>query len=137
MLRWSIKLGRVDIQTEVSYLSQHLCAPRKRHLNVVYLIFRYLQKNIGKNPGRIVFDPLMEHDDENIFNGPLDKEKWVDFYPDAFEVMPMNMLEPLGNPVLIRAWVDANHAGNLVNMISHSGILIYVNNALVLSFSKR
>ena len=68
MLRWSIKLGRIDIQTEVSCLSQHLCAPRNGHLNAVYLIFRYLQKNIGRNPGRIVFDPLMEYDDENIFN---------------------------------------------------------------------
>ena len=51
--------------------------------------------------------------------------------------MPRNMLEPLGNPVLVTAWVDSNHAGNLENRISHSGILIYINNALVLSFSKR
>ena len=137
MLRWSIELGRIDIQTEVSCLSQHLCEPRKGHLNAVYLIFRYLQKNIGKNLGRIVFDPLMEYDDENIFNGPLDKEEWVDFYPNASEAMPRNTLEPFGNPVLVRAWVDVNHAGNLANRRSHSGILIYVNNALVLSFSKR
>ena len=106
-------------------------------MNAVYLIFRYLQKNIGKNPGIILFDPLMEYDDENIFNGPLDKEEWVDFYPDASEAMPRNMLEPLGNPVLVRACVDANHARNLANRGSHSSILIYVNNALVLSFSKR
>ena len=137
MLRWSIELGRIDIQTEVSCLSQHLCAPREGHLNAAYKIFRYLQKNIGKNPGRIAFDPLIEYDDENIFNGPLDKEEWVDFYPDAFEAMPRDMLEPLGNPVLVRAWVDANHAGNLANRRSHSGILIYVNNALILAFSKR
>ena len=51
--------------------------------------------------------------------------------------MPRNILEPFGNPVLVRAWVDVNHAGNLANRRSHSGILIYVNNALVLSFSKR
>ena len=51
--------------------------------------------------------------------------------------MPRNILEPLGNPVLVRAWVDANHAGNLENRRSHSGILIYINNVLVLSFSKR
>ena len=70
MLRWSIELGRLDTQTEVSCLSQHLCVPRKGHLNSVYLIFRYLQKNTGKNHGRIVFDPLMEFDDENIFKLP-------------------------------------------------------------------
>ena len=54
-----------------------------------------------------------------------------------FEAMPRDMLEPLGNPVVVRAWVDANHAGNLANRRSHSGILIYVNNALILTFSKR
>ena len=42
MLRWSIELGMVNIQTEVSCLSQHLCTPRKGHLNAVYMIFRYL-----------------------------------------------------------------------------------------------
>ena len=46
-------------------------------------------------------------------------------------------MEPLGNLVLVRAWVDANHAGNLANRRTHSGILIYVNNALILLYSKR
>ena len=41
--------------------------------------FRYLQKNIGKNPGKIVFDPLIEHDDEKIFNGPLDNKSGKNF----------------------------------------------------------
>ena len=67
------------------------------------MICIYLQKNIYKNPSRIVFDPLIEHDDENIFNGPLDKEEWVYFYPDTAETTPREMLEPLGNPVIIRA----------------------------------
>jgi len=43
----------------------------------------------------------------------------------------------LGNPVCIRAYVDANHAGNLANRRSHTGILIYVNNAPVVWYSKR
>ena len=137
MLRWSIELGRIDIQTEVSCLSQHLCAPREGHMKAAYQIFRYLQKNLTKNPGRIAFDPLLEHDDEGIFGGPLNKEEWADFYPDACEVMPREMLEPLGNPMLLRVWVDANHAGNLANRRSHSGILIYANNALIQWYSKR
>ena len=43
ILRWSIELGRIDIITEVSCLSQHLCAPREGHLHALYKIFRYLQ----------------------------------------------------------------------------------------------
>lgn len=136
MLWWSIKLGRIDIQTEVSCLSQHLCAPREGHFDSAYKICRYLQKNIGRNPCRISFGPLIKYDDENIFNEPLDKEEWIDFYPDVFEAMSRDMLEPLGNPVVVWAWVDASHAVNLANRRSHSGILIYTNNVLILSYSK-
>ena len=32
---------------------------------------------------------------------------------------------------------DENHAGNLLNRRSHSGILIYVNNTPVIWYSKR
>ena len=38
--------------TEVSCLYQHLLSPSEGHLHDVYNIFRYLQKNISKNPGR-------------------------------------------------------------------------------------
>ena len=37
----------------------------------------------------------------------------------------------------VKAYVDANHAGNMVNRRSHTGILIYVNNAPILWHSKR
>jgi hypothetical protein len=32
ILRWCVELGRVDIITEVSMLSTHLCVPREGHL---------------------------------------------------------------------------------------------------------
>ena len=137
MLRWSIELGRIDIHVEVSCLSQHLCAPREGHMQAAFKIFRYLQKNLPKNPGRLAFDPTMELEDEKIFEGSSNKEDWQDFYPDAEEAMPSNMLEPLGKTVHVRVWVDANHAGNLANRRSHSGILVYVNNALIINYSKR
>ena len=42
VLRWSIELGRIDILTEVSCLSQHLYSSRERNLDAVYRIFIYL-----------------------------------------------------------------------------------------------
>ena len=42
---------------EVSCLSQHLCSTSEGHLNAVYKIFRYLQKNIPNIPGRVSFNP--------------------------------------------------------------------------------
>ena len=47
------------------------------------------------------------------------------------------MPESLGKYVHIICYVDANHAGNLLNRNSHSGILIYVNNTPVIRYSKR
>ena len=41
VLGWSIELGRIDILTEVSFLSQHLCSPIEGHLDAVYRIFIY------------------------------------------------------------------------------------------------
>ena len=42
MLRWAIKLSRIDICYEVSVLSQHLALPRQGHLEMVYHVFAYL-----------------------------------------------------------------------------------------------
>ena len=36
----------------------------------------------------------------------------------------------------IRTYVDEDHAGNLATWRSHTGILIYLNNSLIIWFSK-
>ena len=46
--------------------------------------------------------------------------------------MPRHTRETLGKYVAIKDYVDANHAGNMANSRSHSGIIIYVNNAPVI-----
>ena len=55
--------------TEVSCLSQYLCSPREGQINAVYKIFRYLQKNLSKNPVRIEFVPACVNTDEKVFEG--------------------------------------------------------------------
>jgi len=47
------------------------------------------------------------------------------------------MPEPLGNPVSTTAFVDADHASNVVTRRSHTGILLFVCNALIRYYSKR
>ena len=42
-----------------------------------------------------------------------------------------------GHPVTMSAFVDANHAGNVITRRSHSGIFIFVQNAPIIWFSKR
>jgi hypothetical protein len=47
------------------------------------------------------------------------------------------MLKLRGQRVTISAFVDANHAGNKVTRHLHTGIIIYVQNAPILWYSKR
>ena len=47
------------------------------------------------------------------------------------------MPAPRGNPVIISAFVDANHAGNAVTRRSHTGLIIFVQNAPIICYSKR
>ena len=93
---------------------------------------------MNKNLGRIVFDPRQVGTDEKIFDtAGSSMEQWQDFYPDAEELMPRNMSEPLGKSVRIWTYVDANHARNLANRRLHTGIIIYINNAPIIWSSKR
>ena len=68
MLRWSIGLGRIDILTEVSCLSQHVCSPKEGKIDAVYHIFIYLHKNLVKNPARMEYEPMYEPTDDNSFD---------------------------------------------------------------------
>jgi hypothetical protein len=42
------------------------------------------------------------------------KADWKDFYGDVKEAIPPNAPERRGNYVQVSAFIDANHAGNLV-----------------------
>jgi hypothetical protein len=130
VLRWMVELGRVDIYFEVSLLSQHLALPRVGHLDAVYHIFAYLMKH---EKSRIIFDASDPQIDMSYFP-ELD---WTEFYGDVEEELPPRMPQPLGLPVTISVFVDANHAGNIVTRRSHTGILIYLQNTPILWHSRR
>lgn len=131
ILRWAVELGRIDIQAEVAFMSQYQASPREGHLEALYLIFHYLSKNPKK---RLVMDANEPFVDESMFNINAD---WMEFYGDVVEEDPPGMPEPLGKPILQSVFVDSDHASNVVTRRSHSGIFLFVNNALIKSFSKR
>jgi hypothetical protein len=72
--------------------------------------------------------------DESAFNNGTD---WKEFYREVQEELPPKMPKPWGQRVTISAFVDANHAGNKVTRRLHTGIIIYVQNAPILWYSKR
>jgi hypothetical protein len=84
--------------------------------------------------GCVVFDPKTPMVDESVFNNGAD---WKEFCGEVQEELPPKMLKPQGQRVTISAFVDANHAGNKVTRRLHTGIIIYVQNALILWYSKR
>ena len=131
ILRWAVELGRLDIHFEVAMMSQYQASPREGHLEALYLIVHYLKKQPFK---RMIFDPRTVKVDETAFN---DRADWTEFYGNVVEEDPPGMPTPLGNPVTITCFVDASHATNKVTRRSHTGVMIFLNTAPALSFSKR
>lgn len=131
MLRWAVELGRVDVLLEVSLLSSHLAQPREGHLEAVYNIFAYLNKQVHPP---IVLDNKVIHMNESAFV----KSNWKEsIYGDVEEEIPPNAPRPLGNPVFMTCFVDANHAGEHATRRSHTGFIIYLNNAPTDWYSKK
>ena len=85
----------------------------------------------------MTYDPMYEPTDANVF-GVVGRylDEWKDLYSDAQEMIPRHMPEALGKYVAIKAYVDDNHAGNMANRRLHYGIIIYVNNAPIIWYSK-
>ena len=124
-------MGRVDILLEVLILSSHLAQPRKGHLEAAYNIFAYLNKQ--PHPP-IVLDDKVIKINESAFN----KTSWDEsIYGDVKEELPNRMPKPLGNPVYMTCFVDANHAGECSTRRSHTGFIIYLNNAPIDWYSKK
>ena len=97
----------------VKLFYQHLCSPHEGHLNAIYYVFRYLQKNLSNNPGKIAFDIPCSHKDEKVSEGmTIELKGCKEFYPDAEEANPRKKLEPLGEPVTVSVYVYANYSGN-------------------------
>ena len=133
ILNWIVELGRIDIHNVVARLSAYLAAaPRVGHIKAALHVFAYLKATNNK---LIEFDKaLPELPVDNV-----DGDKWKDFYPDASDIneKPPRMPRPLGNPVRISCYVDADHAGDQVTRRSYTGIIQMINKAFVSSFSKR
>jgi hypothetical protein len=130
VLRWCIELGRIDIIVEVNLLARFQACPREGHLEQMFHLFAYLKRY---NRSSLVFDWTEPSLDETMF-----KEcDWKEYYPGATEAIPDNMPEPRGKPVSTTSFVDADHAGCRLTRRSHSGVLIFVNRAPIIWFSKR
>jgi hypothetical protein len=128
--QWMCKLGPVDILVNVLKLSWCLAAPCEGHLEQVFHIYAYLKHH---PKSRMVFDDHeMVHDMTKFVQCD-----WSEFYPGAAEAEPPNAPELRGKSVTMTCYVDADHAGCHATRRSQSGVLIHVNKAPILWYSKR
>jgi hypothetical protein len=129
VLKWAVELGGIDIYIYVSLLSSQLAQPRVGHMQQVLHIFSYLKSHVQST---LVFDPNPVEWDEQRFQ----KCDWKEFYGDISESVPPNAPTPRGATVQVNAFIDADHAGNKLTSRSQTGILIYLNRAPILWYSK-
>jgi hypothetical protein len=53
------------------------------------------------------------------------------------ELIPPNVPKPLGRPVVIRFFVDADHAGDRMTRRSRTGLIMFINNTVNNWYSKK
>jgi hypothetical protein len=94
-------------------------------------VFGYLKKF---PKCRIVIDPGYQ---DNSKHQATEYEDWKEFFPDAEEQLPNNMLMPYGKKARITVYVDADHAHDVVTRPSVTAILLFINNMPVRWYSKR
>jgi hypothetical protein len=114
----------------VSLMSRYLVSAREGHLQQLFHVFAYLKQN---DRSTMVFDDTEPSYDPRRFA----TQDWSKYYPDAKEAIPENMPEPRGKPVMMTCFVDADHAGCQVTRRSHTGVILYINRAPIIWYSKR
>ena len=131
VLRWMVELGRVDITCEVSMMSSHVALPRTGHLQQLFHIFAYLKKTHNTE---MVFDPSdMDMEIENF-----ERHDWsTSEFGNVTESLPANAPTPRGMGFAMTAFVDSDHAGDLLTRRSRTGFLVYLNSAPIYWYSKK
>ena len=130
VLCWMVELGRIDIICEVSMMSSHVAMPREGHMRQLIHMFSYLKKY---HNSRIVFDPTYPDIQINDF----EKKNWEQHYGNCEEEIPEDCPRPLGKELIIRSYVDADFAGDVLTRRSRTGFIVMLNSSPVYWFSKK
>ena len=131
ILRWMVELGRIDITCEVSMMASHMALPREGHLSQLFHMFAYLKKC---HNSELVFDPSDRDIDYNEF---VHQDWESSEYGILQEEIPVNAPKPRGLGFTMLAYVDSDHAGEVITRRSRTGYIVYLNNSPVYWMSKK
>ena len=130
-LQWVITLGRMDIATAIMSMSSFRSAPRKGHLDRIKRICGYLYKMkeacLRFRTGLPDYSDLVVPDydwSESVYGNPV-------------EIIPDDAPEPLGLPVILTHYVDANLYHDMMTGRSVTGIIHMLNGTPFDYFSKK
>jgi hypothetical protein len=127
---WMITLGRFDIAYATNAMARFGMKPREGHLKAMLRLFGYIKWH---PKGQIIVDT--NYMDWSPYQ--VEDHDWTEFYPDAEEELPPDMLTPKGKPIRLTCFKDADHAHDVVTRRSVTGVLLFANNMPIEWLSKR
>ena len=130
ILRWMVEMGRIDICCEVSMMSSFVALSREGHLQQLFRMFSYLKLH---HNATLVLDPSYPDIDTDAFP----RKDWKDFYKGTSESIPKDAPIPLGKELIIRAFVDADFAGEIISRRSRTGFMVLLNMVSIHWLSKK
>jgi hypothetical protein len=130
-LQWAISLGRFDISTAVATLSRFRAMPRKGHLERAKRVVGYICKMAD---AKIRFR-TEEPDYSDLVEPDVSWERSV--YGEVKEVIPSDVPEPLGKPVVLTTYFDANLYHDQITGRAMTGVLHFVNQTPFDWYAKR
>jgi hypothetical protein len=68
---------------------------------------------------------------------PAPEYNWTDIYGDVNELIPPDFPEPWGKPTQTTAFIDSDHAADLVSRRSRTEVLVYLQSAPVIWYTKK
>ena len=127
-LQWLITLGRFDIQAQVITMSRFRAQPRQGHLEMLKRIYAYVIRT--KDYATRFRTDYSYLPDQNF--------DWAHtIYGHVQEIIPDDILDPLGKSVTTTTTVDAILNDCLATGRSVTGCLHFVNHTPIDSYSKR
>jgi hypothetical protein len=125
-----VELGSIEIITEVSILSIHLCFPREGRLEAVFHVCAYM--GLHHNT-RVVYDPTYP----SVDMGTLIETDLKSMYGDVKDMIPSDAPVTHGKDVDLHLFIDYDHAGDKCTMRSRTGFVKYLNMAPIVWFSRQ
>jgi hypothetical protein len=129
--QWVVLLGRYDIMTALATMSQFWIAPRQGHLERLKQIYGSLRRFKTASIRVEVDPPDYSHMKQ------LQHDWSYSVYGDVEELVPKDVPEPLGKPVILSHYCDANLNHDLITGRAVTGILHFVNSMVIDWYSKK